>query len=327
VIALGIEGTAHTASVGIVTESGEILSNVSSSISSESEGIHPRVAANHHADAFPNLIKKALHDANIGLNDIDIIGYSKGPGLGPCLRTTVTSARALAIHIGKPIIGVNHCIAHIEIGRMLCKVNDPLILYVSGGNTQIIYYSLNRYRIVGETIDIGIGNFFDKLGREMDMKFPSGPKIEELAKKGNKLLDLPYTVKGMDVAFSGLLTSLKSYIEKGEKYENICYSAQEYAFSMLTEVTERTVSYLDNREVLIVGGVARNQLLFEKIRKMVSLHSGKVYSPPGQYCSDNGAMIAWASILNYKNSSIFDDATNASIDPRYRTDHVVVNWR
>jgi glycoprotease/Kae1 family metallohydrolase len=203
-LCVGFEGTAHTIGIGIVDDD-KILANESKVFHPEA-GIHPREAANFHAKHMPDVFRDALDSAKISPKEIDIIAFSQGPGLGPCLRTVATGARALSLSLKKPIIGVNHCIAHLEIGRATTKCRDPVLLYVSGGNTQVISFSNKRYRVFGETLDIGIGNMLDKFGRLINMPFPAGPEIERLARKGG-LISLPYSIKGMDVSFSGILTA------------------------------------------------------------------------------------------------------------------------
>jgi glycoprotease/Kae1 family metallohydrolase len=211
---LGIESTAHTASVGVVSadEDGgfDVMSNLSASYSPEQGGIHPREAANHHAEALPGLVARSMEEAGIGPGDLAAVAFAQGPGLGPCLRTGASAARALALSTDRPLVGVNHCVAHLEVGRALLGCRDPVLLYASGGNTQVIAYAAGRYRVFGETLDIGIGNMLDKLGREMGLSFPAGPEIEVMARQGERFLDLPYSVKGMDVAYSGLLTAATS---------------------------------------------------------------------------------------------------------------------
>ena len=198
-ITLGIEGTAHTMSVGIVDSEAHVLSNIIDLFRPPQGGLHPREAANHHADAVAKTIVEAVEAAGISLKDVDLVSFSMGPGLGPCLRVAGTAARSLSCALGVPIIGVNHCIAHIEIGNALTGCTDPCLLYASGGNTQIIAYSDQRYRIFGETQDVGIGNMLDKLGRDLGLGYYAGPIIEKMALDGDKLLDLPYSVKGMDI--------------------------------------------------------------------------------------------------------------------------------
>ena len=148
-------------------------------------------------------------------------------------------ARVLSLKYNIPLIGVNHCVAHLTIGSMVTSVRDPVLLYASGANTQIIAYEAGKCRIFGETLDIGIGNFLDSLARSLGLGFPGGPKIYELALKGKKLLDVPYTVKGMDLSFGGLLTNLKLQYNKGASIYDIAFTAQEVAFAQLLEVSER----------------------------------------------------------------------------------------
>jgi len=323
-ICLGIEGTAHTYSVGLVDDSCNVLANVSKMYSPETGGIHPREAANHHAEHAGDVIKKAFEESGLTKNDVDLVAFSQGPGLGPCLRTAATTARAISLTLDVPIIGVNHCIAHLEIGRGVCDCQDPVLLYVSGGNTQVISYANRKYRVFGETLDIGIGNMLDKFGREMGMRFPSGGEIERLAANGKEFLDLPYSVKGMDVSFSGILTAALNYRGKATT-EDICHSIQETCFAMLAEVTERAMAHLGKSEVLLGGGVARNQRLLEMTRDMSKARDARCYVPPLELCSDNGAMIAWTGIVMHE-AGIRMNIEETGIDQRFRTDDVDVTW-
>jgi len=325
-ICLGIEGTAHTAGIGIMDDSGTVLANLIDMISGEKGGIHPREAANHHVQVIPELIERALADAKLTHADIGLIAFSQGPGLGPCLRTAATAARALALSLEVPIVGVNHCVAHLEIGRKVAGCDDPALLYASGGNTQVIAYAGGKYRVFGETLDIGIGNMLDKFGRETGLKFPSGPKIEQLAKEGKKLLDIPYSVKGMDVAFSGILTAALQLRKKGASMEDLCFTLQEVCFAMLVEVTERAMAHVEKDEVLLGGGVVQNKRLQEMVGTMAKERGAKMFVPPGKLCIDNGAMIAWTGMLMHKSGTRMS-VDETSIDQRFRTDEVDVTWR
>ncbi len=325
-LCLGIEGTAHTVGVGIVDENCNILSNLTDMYEPLEGGIHPREAANHHADVLIHLVKKSLKSAGKRFEDVDLVAFSQGPGLGPCLRTVATGARALAISLDKPIIGVNHCIAHLEIGRKTTGCEDPVLLYLSGGNTQVIAFTEKRYRVLGETLDIGIGNMLDKFGREVGLSFPSGPAIEALAEKGDKLLQLPYSVKGMDVAFSGILTAALNLHKKGEGLEDVCASLQETSFAMVTEVTERAMAHLEKNEVLLGGGVACNKRLGEMVDRMAKDRGASKFVPDPSLCVDNGAMIAWTGFLEY-GSGIRMTIDDTQINQRFRTDDVDVTWR
>jgi len=329
-ICLGIEGTAHSIGVGIVKEINKkckVLSNVIKIYRPEKGGIHPREAANHHALYIADIIKESVDKASVDFSEIDLVAFSMGPGLGPCLRTTATAARALSLSINKPIIGVNHCVAHLEIGRgTLNNCNDPVLLYTSGANTQVIAFAEGKYRVFGETLDIGIGNCIDKFGRTIGLDFPCGPTIEKLALKGKKYLDLPYSIKGMDIAFSGLLTAAEQYYNNNVKLEDICYSIQETTFAALTEVTERAMAHTEKHEVLLGGGVAANIRLREMVKTMANERNASFFVPEKDLCIDNGAMIAWLGVLMY-NSGIRMKVENSFIDQRFRTDMVDVTWR
>ncbi len=329
-ICLGIEGTAHSIGVGIVEDiSGKckVLSNVIKIYRPEKGGIHPREAANHHALYIADLLKKSVNEAQVDFTNVDLISFSKGPGLGPCLRTAATAARALSLSLNRPIIGVNHCVAHLEIGRgTLDDCKDPVLLYTSGANTQVIAFAEGRYRVFGETLDIGIGNCLDKFGRTVGLDFPCGPQIEKLASKGKRYLELPYSIKGMDIAFSGLLTAAEQYYKRNESVEDICYSIQETTFAALTEVTERAMAHTEKEEILLGGGVASNKRLRDMVKSMAHDRKADFFVPSKDLCIDNGAMIAWLGVLMY-NSGIRMRIENSFIDQRFRTDMVDVSWR
>lgn len=325
-ITLGIEGTAHTLGVGIVDSDHNVMANELDMFKPAHGGLHPREAANHHADVVARIMGQALDVAGLSPKDIDLVSFSMGPGLGPCLRTAATAARAFSCAIGKPIVGVNHCIAHLEIGRALTGCTDPALLYASGGNTQVIAFSDRRYRIFGETQDIGVGNMLDKLGRDLGMGFYAGPVFEKLAKDADKFYELPYSVKGMDVSFSGLMTAAVALSKKGVSLENIAYSVQETAFAMLTEVTERAMAHIGKDEVLLGGGVAQNMRLREMVREMAEARGAEMFVPDRRFCMDNGAMIAW---LGYEmfNAGVRMDVADTMVRQRFRTDEVEVTWR
>lgn len=352
-ICLGIEGTAHTLGIGIVNSDNRVLADERRTYSPRA-GIHPREAAQFIADNFKNALDSALEKSNLEFNHINLISFSQGPGLGPCLRTVATGARALSLHYKIPIIGVNHCIAHIEIGKITGKFHNPLVLYVSGGNTQILKLSETlsrssdnevvglseapprssdtfgvglrdkRYRIFGETLDIGIGNMLDKFGRSAGLKHPAGPRIEELAKNGKNYIELPYVVKGTDLSFSGVLTSAEQKLKAGAGLEDLCFSLQETAFSTLTEVTERALAHLKAKELLLTGGVGNNERLQKMLGIMAKEHNAK-FGFPKNYCSDNGVMIAILGLLMY-NSGIRHCIEDTIIKQKFRSDDVEILW-
>lgn len=321
-LCLGVEATAHTFGVGVATDEkeGKILANVKDTyIPPLGWGIKPVEAAEHHRKVCDQVLHKALDEAKLILNDIDVFAFSQGPGLPPCLKAGLDFASKITGK--KPLVGTNHCCAHIEIGRLTSSCKDPVTLYVSGANTQVISYVSGRYRVFGETQDIGIGNALDKFGRETGMQFPAGPKIEKEA-RGGRYIALPYSVKGMDLSFSGLVTDAIRRVKSGSSLKDICYSFQETAFAMLTEVTERAMAHTDKTEALLTGGVAANQRLQEMLEIMCRERRARFYSCPRPLATDNGAMIAWTGILAYKSGI----KTKKEILPSQRTDDIEVPW-
>lgn len=313
---LGIEGTAWNLSAAVFGE--DLITQHSSSYFPPQGGIHPREAAQHHATVMKEVISRVLTDPGA----IKGVAFSQGPGLGPCLRTVATAGRALALSLDVPLIGVNHCVAHIEIGRWATGCDDPIILYASGANTQVLGYRNSRYRIFGETLDIGLGNALDKFARHHGLPHPGGPIIEDLAKRGS-YRDLPYTVKGMDLAFSGLVSAAKG---TSSPLEDVCFSLQENAFAMCVEVTERALAHAEKDEVLLVGGVGANQRLQEMLGIMCEERGATFHVPPVKYLGDNGAMIAYTGKLMLESGQTLP-VLESHINPVYRADEVEITWR
>jgi N6-L-threonylcarbamoyladenine synthase/protein kinase Bud32 len=326
---LGIESTADDFSVGVSSFKGEILANVISAYMPAEGGIHPREAARHHAETANKVLEEAFQKAGIKPKDITVIAFSQGPGLGPCLRTGATAARALASYLGIPLVGVNHCVAHIEIGKLKTGAVDPVTLYVSGGNTIVAAFESRRYRVFGETLDIALGNCLDVFAREAGLRQkpgePFGAVVEKLAKRGQRLIPLPYTVKGMDMSFSGLLTAAVNMLKRGERLEDLCYSLQETAFSMVTEVTERALAHTEKGEVLLTGGVAANKRLQEMVKAVAEEHNAKFCVVPSQFAIDNGAMIAWTGVLAFTHG-IVTPINESFVKLRWRLEEVEVPW-
>jgi len=337
---LGIESTAHTFGVSIVqtdvdkkdylSSTCEILSNEKDSYTTTKGGMIPRELAEHHYRVAPSVLENALKKANLSSKEINLVAFSQGPGIGNALRCGAIMARQFALKNNLPLVGVNHCVAHIEIGRKLCNAKDPVMLYASGANTQIICYENGYYRVFGETLDTGIGNFLDTFGRNLGLGFPAGPLLDKTYFEGKKLIELPYTVKGMDLAFSGLLTSSTKkipQIEKKEiKKEDLIYSTLHNAFAMLTEVTERALAHTEKKEVVLGGGVGCSKALQEMVGKMCEERGAKLFVPPNSVMVDNATMIAWTGALMYKFGHKINPATS-EILPKQRTDDVKVNWR
>jgi universal protein Kae1 len=325
---LGIESTAHTFGVGIVEEHQgrcRVLANLRAMHKPAEGGIHPRVAADHHAAIAGQLVRDALESARIESGGIDAVSFSQGPGLGPCLRIGATAARTLAVQWDVPLVPVNHCVAHLEIGRGTTGAKNPLLIYTSGGNTQVIAHVHQRFRVFGETLDVGIGNALDKFARDEGIPFPGGPILEQHALKGSKLLDLPYSVKGMDVAFSGLITAAQAHRIKGESLEDVCFSLQETAFAMVTEVAERALAHTGKQEILMGGGVACNERLASMVSTMAKERGVAFHRPEKNLLVDNGAMIAWTG-LRALEAGAHAGLEASAIDQGQRTDAVDARW-
>ena len=325
---LGIECTAHTFGIGIVHR-GKILANVKDMYKTEKGGIVPIKSAEHHREVAERLYIEALRKSEINEKDIEAIALSNAPGLAPCLLEGLRFAREKARKLGIKIIPVNHCIAHLEIGQSI-GAKDPILLYVSGANTQIIAFAGEKYRVFGETLDIGVGNFLDKFARHIGCGFPGGPFIEELARHAKEenmiYIELPYVVKGMDVSFSGLLTKLQQLFDSGIDAGQLSYSLQETAFAMLVEAAERAIAHTGKKELVLGGGVACNKRLQEMCKIMCFERKAKFFCPAKELLTDNGAMIAYTGeiMLNAGISVNFD---KLDIKPRERTDEVEVRWK
>ena len=362
VIILGIESTAHTFGIGIVKD-GKLLSNVRDMYTTEKGGIIPVESAKHHKKIAKEIYDEALKVANVKESDIDAIAFSQGPGLAPCLLEGMEFAKKLAGDLEKSIIPVNHCIAHLEIGK-ITGAKDPVMLYVSGANTQIIAYASGKYRIFGETLDIGVGNFIDNFARHLGIGFPGGPAIQKLAENGKNYIELPYKVKGMDITLSGILTNLKQKIEKmkfnpppnhpppltvnikqnsmlslSEKSRvdkrvnytlaDLAYSMQETVFAMLVETAERALAHTGKNELLFGGGVACNSRLQEMCKIMCKERGAKFLCPPNALLVDNAGMIAFLGEIMYKKGIkiSYKELDKIDIKPRQRTDEVDVDWK
>lgn len=333
VIAIGFEGSANKIGVGIIKD-GVVLANPRRTfITPPGQGFLPRDTAKHHQSCVLVVLREALDESGIQPKDIDVVCFTKGPGMGAPLVSVAVVARTVAQLWNKPIIGVNHCVGHIEMGRLVTGADNPVVLYVSGGNTQVIAYSDRRYRIFGETIDIAVGNCLDRFARVLQLSNDPSPgyNIEQLAKCGNKFLELPYVTKGMDVSFSGIL----SYIEdravallESQDYtkEDLCFSLQETVFAMLIEITERAMAHCGSSEVLIVGGVGCNERLQEMMREMANARDAKLFATDERFCIDNGAMIAQAGYEMYRSGQL-TKWEDTFCTQRYRTDEVQVTWR
>ena len=237
---LGIESTAHTLGIGIVDED-EVHANVKDMFEPDEGGIHPRKAAEHHYQHALEKLNEAKQKSDFRMGEIDAIAFSQGPGLPQCLDVGAVMARSLANKHDIPMIGVNHCLAHISIGTRTTEATNPTTLYVSGGNSQILDLRNQRYRVVGETQDIALGNALDKLARKLGYPHPGGPEIEKLAEQTDEILEASYPIKGMDFSFSGLVTEMQRKIGQ-ESDEIIANTFQETAYAICVEALERSMA-------------------------------------------------------------------------------------
>lgn len=328
ILGLGIESTAHTFSCAIMKKSGydkgRILSDVRHIYRpADGQGIHPREASRHHVEYAPKVLRDCLEQSRVSIKDVDVISYAAGPGLGPCLRVGAVVARALGSFHNIPIYPVNHAIGHIELGKLLTGAKNPLVLLVSGGHTMLLAFLDKQWRVFGETLDITLGQLLDQFGRTLGLASPCGKVIEEMALNSTVLADsnnavisgggkkqtslqllqqkqqnyipLPYTVKGNDVSFSGLLSAAKS-VAISDKHA-ACFSLQETAFAMISEAVERALSFTGKRELMIVGGVAANKRLSSMLKDVSKRHSCKFFVVPLHYAGDCGSQICWTGLL------------------------------
>ncbi len=323
---LGIESTAHTFGASVASSDGRILSNVNDTYRPREGGIHPREAAEHHSKVAAGVIIGALRDAGVWFEDLDGVAVALGPGMGPCLRVGATVARAVALKYGLPLVPVNHAIAHIEIARLTAGMDDPLVIYLAGGNTMVTTFAEGRYRVFGETLDIPLGNCMDVFAREAGLGFPGTPRVEELAARGRRYIELPYTVKGQDMSFSGLLTAALRALKEGARLEDVCYSLVETAYSMVVEVAERALVHTGKSEVVLTGGVARSRVLPAKLARMCEAHGARFGVVPDEYAGDNGAMIAYTGALAL-DSGVTIPVEESYIRPMWRVEEVEVPWR
>ncbi len=332
VIVLGIESTAHTFAVGIVSsEPPYILADSRRQYVPKEGGILPREVASFFSQVAGEVVREALHQAGISAGDLSAIAVALGPGMGPALRVGATVARALAHYFHKPLVSVNHAVAHVEIARFLTGLLDPVVLYVSGGNTTVLSFRAGRYRVFGETLDISLGNMLDTFARETGLGPPyvvGGEHVIDRCSRGGEFISgFPYVVKGQDVSYSGLLTAaLRAYRKGLEPLKNVCYTLREIGFSSVVEVTERCLAHVGKRQVVLTGGVAANDELNRKLEIMAQVHGARFKRIPKKYAGDNGVMIALTGLLSYMSSYNIIEPHRAFIRQRWRVDRVNIPW-
>ncbi|AXR77063.1 bifunctional N(6)-L-threonylcarbamoyladenine synthase/serine/threonine protein kinase [Natrarchaeobaculum sulfurireducens] len=328
---LGIEGTAWAASAAVYDAETDDVFIESDAYQPDSGGIHPREAAEHMHDAIPQVVETALeharatHDGPADEPPVDAVAFSRGPGLGPCLRIVGTAARALSQSLSVALVGVNHMVAHLEIGRHSADFTDPVCLNASGANAHLLAYRNGRYRVLGETMDTGVGNAIDKFTRYVGWTHPGGPKVEQAATEG-EYVDLPYVVKGMDFSFSGIMSAAKQAYDDGTPVEDVCYSLQENVFGMLTEVSERALSLTGSDELVLGGGVGQNARLREMLEEMCDQRGAAFCAPEPRFLRDNAGMIAVLGAKMYDAGETLA-LEESHVDPNFRPDQVPVTWR
>lgn len=323
-LVLGIEGTAHTAGVGVFGSKRGILANeYYSFVPPEGVGLIPADLARSHCAKFPELIANALANSKVDARDITGVAFSQGPGMVSPLQVTATAARTLSQALNIPLVGVNHLVAHLEIARHLTGMKDPIYVLVSGGSTQIITRYQDRYVVMGETLDIAIGNCYDKFARLAGMYHPElswgGPLIDQMAAKGENYIPLPYAVKGMDVSFSGILTFLKEKLAQGVSIEDLCFSLQETALAMVVEVAERAMAHMERGAAVLTGGFANCGRLQEMFELMTSERGAEFGVVSGKNASDNGAMIACAGLFKLE-KGVETPLAESGVNPSWRLD-------
>jgi N6-L-threonylcarbamoyladenine synthase len=321
-IFLGIETSCDETAASIVRENsignGEILSNIVSSQIEEHKdfgGVVPEIAARAHIEKIDTIINKALTKSKTSINDIDGIAVTAGPGLIVCLTVGLSTAKAIAASLNKPLIAVNHLEGHALSPKILKKINFPyLLLLISGGHTEfLVVKGVNSYNRLGTTIDDAVGECFDKAAKLLGIEFPGGPKIEEFAKKGDKnYFNLPKPIihrGGCNLSFAGLKTAVlkisKKIKNEEEKYhlaasfqktiEDILCKKSKFAMNLFKE------NYNNNKNIFVIaGGVASNNKIREKLINLSIQNDFEPIFPPKNLCSDNAAMIAWAGIERFK---------------------------
>jgi len=327
---LGIEGTAWAASAAVYDDATDAVTIETDAYQPDSGGIHPREAAEHMRESIPEVVERALtHAREItpdGEPPVDCVAVSRGPGLGPCLRIAGTAARALAGRLDVPLVGVNHMVAHLEIGRHLSGFSAPVCLNASGANAHVLGYRAGRYRVLGETTDTGVGNAIDKFTRHLDWSHPGGPKVERRAREGD-YHELPYVVTGMDFSFSGIMSAAKQAVDGGGvPVPDVCRGLEETLFAMLTEVSERALSLTGSDELVLGGGVGQNERLQEMLATMCEERGADFFVPEPRFLRDNAGMIAVLGAKMYAASDTLA-IPDSRVDPDFRPDEVPVTWR
>ena len=320
----------------------EVLSSIvlnQNSLHSEFKGIVPEIAARAHSERIDISTKEALKNANISIEDIDLICVTSGPGLIGGLLSGVMFAKGLAKGLNKPIVGVNHLAAHCFSVKMLHELDCPyLTLLVSGGHCQfLIVKGVDNFYRLGGTIDDAPGECFDKIASFLGIGYPGGPIIETRSKKGNEeRFDFPKPMydSTFNMSFSGLKTAVKRETEnlikkQGGLYQkdinDICASFQKTATEIFKLKTKNAIKfftekYQNHKSLAVVGGVAANEKIRTELEQVAIENSFNFFTVPAKYCTDNAAMIAFLGFEKYVSSNF--NNTDLTIKPRWPLDKI-----
>ena len=310
ILVLGIESSCDETSVAVVKNGREILSNIIYTqipIHEKYGGVVPEIASRNHIEAISRVTKKALEEANITFNDIDVIAPTYGPGLVGALLVGLSYGKALSYSLNKPLVGVNHIEGHIAANYITYKELKPpfLCVLISGGNTQIINVKdYTEFEMLGKTRDDAIGEAFDKVARVVGLGYPGGPKVDRLALEGKANIKLPKThfENSLDFSFSGIKTAVINYNHNNQNINkaDLCASFEKAVTDVLTENVAEAIKQTRTKQVAIAGGVSANQFIRKAFLDLENEFNGlKVYMPDMKLCTDNAAMIASAGYFNY----------------------------
>jgi N6-L-threonylcarbamoyladenine synthase len=320
ILTLGIESSCDETSVAVVKNGREILSNIIDtqiSIHEKYGGVVPEIASRNHIEAISRVTKKALEEANVKFDDIDVITPTYGPGLVGALLVGLSYAKALSFAINKPLVGVNHIQGHIAANYITYKELKPpfLCVMMSGGNTQLVYVkNYTEFEVLGKTRDDAIGEAFDKVARVVGLGYPGGPKIDKLAKEGNpNAIELPKThFDNLDFSFSGIKTAVINLHHKipDVNKADLCASFEKTVTEIIIENTKKALKQINVNTVVLAGGVSANSFIREEFLKLQE-KGIKVYMPDLKLCTDNAAMIASAGYYNFINGERSELSLNA----------------
>ena len=320
ILTLGIESSCDETSVAVVKNGREVLSNIIDTqipIHEKYGGVVPEIASRNHIEAISRVTKKALKEANITFDDIDVVCPTYGPGLVGALLVGLSYGKALSYALNKPLVGVNHIQGHIAANYITYKELKPpfLCLLVSGGNTQIIYVKdYTEFEMLGKTRDDAIGEAFDKVARVVGLGYPGGPKVDKLAKEGSPNIEFPktYFENSLDFSFSGITTAVINFNHKTPNINkaDLCASFEKAVTEVLIENVKRAIKQTGATKLAIAGGVSANSYIRSEILKL-ERENLKVYMPDMKLCTDNAAMIASAGYFEFLNGNINELDLNA----------------